>query len=89
MVSSTRERENLQGAKWGEIFTYFYAIIIKVAELCRIHCVACQDEFYVNNSHNVKENEEHAFDFAPHPLQSQCVWTFPMKRPFTAYAFFP
>jgi hypothetical protein len=32
----------------------------------RIHCLACQDEFFVNSPLDVKENDEHALDFALH-----------------------
>jgi hypothetical protein len=28
--------------------------------------VACQDEFFVNNTSDVKENDEHTLDFALH-----------------------
>jgi hypothetical protein len=28
--------------------------------------LACQNEFFVNNPLDVKENDEHAFDFALH-----------------------
>jgi hypothetical protein len=30
------------------------------------HCLACQDELFINNSLDVKENYEHALEFALH-----------------------
>jgi hypothetical protein len=42
--------------------------------ICGIGCLACQDEFYVNNSLDVKENYEHALDFAPHLLRLFWSW---------------
>jgi hypothetical protein len=34
--------------------------------VCGIDCLACQDEFLLNNPLDVKENDEHALDFALH-----------------------
>jgi hypothetical protein len=31
-----------------------------------IDCLVCQDEFFLNKTLDVKENEEHALDFALH-----------------------
>jgi hypothetical protein len=36
--------------------------------------LACQDEFFVNNPLDVKENDEHALQFSPLP-RSRWVWT--------------
>jgi hypothetical protein len=50
----------------GEVFAYFHAVTEKVTVVCRIDSLACQDDFFVNNALNVKENDEHALDFALH-----------------------
>jgi hypothetical protein len=34
--------------------------------VCGIHCLACQDELFVNNPIDVIENDEHDPDFALH-----------------------
>jgi hypothetical protein len=47
----------------GKIFTHFHAVAIKVIVVCRIDCLACQDEYLVNNPLDVKENYKHALDF--------------------------
>jgi hypothetical protein len=36
----------------------------KITVECRINCLACQDEFFVNIPLDVKENEQHALEFA-------------------------
>jgi hypothetical protein len=33
---------------------------MKVAIVCGIDCLACQDEFFMNNRFDGKENDEHA-----------------------------
>jgi hypothetical protein len=33
----------------GEVFVHFHAVAVKVTVMCRIDCLACQDEFFVNN----------------------------------------
>jgi hypothetical protein len=38
-----------------------------VTVVFRIDCLVCQDEFFVNNPIDVKENDEHALHFALHP----------------------
>jgi hypothetical protein len=37
-----------------------------ITVVCGIDSLACQDEFFVNNLLGVKENDEHALDFALH-----------------------
>jgi hypothetical protein len=37
-----------------------------VTVVCGTDCLACQDEFFVNNPLDVKENDGHALDFALH-----------------------
>jgi hypothetical protein len=37
-----------------------------VTIVCRNDCLACQDEFFVNSPLDIKENYEHALDFAHH-----------------------
>jgi hypothetical protein len=44
-------------------------VVVVVVVVCRIDRLSCQDEFFVNNPLNVKENYEHAFDFAIHLFQ--------------------
>jgi hypothetical protein len=51
------------GAKYSHIFT---ESPYNVTVVCRIGCLVCQNKFYVNNSLDVKENNEHALDFALH-----------------------
>jgi hypothetical protein len=51
------------GSKSSQIFTHSLQNVTAVYE---IDCLACQDEFFVNNSLDVKENDEHALDFALH-----------------------
>jgi hypothetical protein len=43
----------------GEVFAHVTAV-------CRIGCLACQNEFFVNNPLDSKENYEHVPDFALH-----------------------
>jgi hypothetical protein len=40
--------------------------IYNVTIICGIDCLACQDEFFVKNPSDVKENDEHALDYALH-----------------------
>jgi hypothetical protein len=40
------------------------AFLPKVTVACGIDCLAHQDEFFVNNPLDVKENDEHSPDFA-------------------------
>jgi hypothetical protein len=53
----------------------------KITVVCGIDCLACQDKFFVNNPLDVKENDEHALDFAHHLsclFWSRWIWTFPL-----------
>jgi hypothetical protein len=50
--------------------------------------LACQDEFFVNNPLDVKENDEHALDVAVHLSRLFPVLN-SLKFPCTAHAFFP
>jgi hypothetical protein len=44
-----------------------HALLKNVSLVCRMNCLACQDEFHVNNPLDVKENNEHDFAFRqPH-----------------------
>jgi hypothetical protein len=38
-----------------EVFAHLPAVAVKVTVLCKIGCSVCQDEFYVNNPHDVKQ----------------------------------
>jgi hypothetical protein len=48
-----------------EVIAHFHVVAVKV---CGIDCMACQDEFFVKNPANVKEDDEHALDFSLHFL---------------------
>jgi hypothetical protein len=50
-------------AKSSHIFTHSLQNVTKVIE---IKCLACQDEFVVNISLDIKENYEYALEFALH-----------------------
>jgi hypothetical protein len=50
----------------GEVFAHFQAIALKIILICRIDCLAFQDEIFVSNPLDAKENDEHALDFALH-----------------------
>jgi hypothetical protein len=47
----------------GEVFAHFHALAVNVTVVCGIDCLACQDEFFVNNPLDVKGNYEHALHF--------------------------
>jgi hypothetical protein len=49
---------------WGEVFAHFHAVAVKVTAVCGIDCLACKDELFVHNPFDVKQNDEHALDFA-------------------------
>jgi hypothetical protein len=57
-------------------------------ELTVLHC---QDEFFVNNPLDVKENDEHALGFALHlsPFPVSVSLDMPFQHPCTARVFFP
>jgi hypothetical protein len=66
------------GAKSSHIFTQSP---LNVTLVCGIDCLACQDEFFVSNPLDFKENDEHALDFAFRLcclLRSRCL-QFPCK----------
>jgi hypothetical protein len=48
----------------GEVFALFHAVAAKVTVARRIGGLTSQGEFFVNNPLDVKENNEHAPDFA-------------------------
>jgi hypothetical protein len=50
--------------------------------------LACQHEFFVNNPLDIKENDEHAFDFAFH-LSHLFSVSVSFDSPCEAHAFFP
>jgi hypothetical protein len=72
----------------GEVFAHFHIVAVEVIVICRIYCLACQDEFFVNNPLDVKERDENAFDFA---LHLPCLFSVSVSSdfPFAAHAFFP
>jgi hypothetical protein len=57
-------------AKYSHIFTQSPQ---NVTVVCGIDCLACQDKFFVGNSLDVKENNEHALDFARIPVSPLSV----------------
>jgi hypothetical protein len=48
----------------SEVFAHFHAVAVKVTVVCGIDCLACQDEFYMNDPLDVEENFDHDLDFA-------------------------
>jgi hypothetical protein len=44
-----------------EFFAHVHAVAVNVTVICEIDCLACQDEFFVINPLDAKENDEHAF----------------------------
>jgi hypothetical protein len=51
------------GSKFSHIFTHS---LYNVTVVCVINCLAYQDELFVSNPFDVKENDEHALNFALH-----------------------
>jgi hypothetical protein len=39
-----------------------------VTVVCRLDCLACREEFFMNNPHDIKENDEQALDFCFSPV---------------------
>jgi hypothetical protein len=48
----------------GEFFAHVHAVAVNVTVGCGIDHLACQEELFVNNPLDAKENDEHAFTFA-------------------------
>jgi hypothetical protein len=66
----------------GGVFSHFHAVAVKRHSSMRIDCLACQDELFVNNHLDVKENDEHALDFTLHMsclFRSPWVCTFRVR----------
>jgi hypothetical protein len=71
----------------GRILRTFSLSPYNFTVVWRIDCLDCQDELFVNKPLDMKENDEHALDFALHPTRlflSRWVWTFPLG----AHSFF-
>jgi hypothetical protein len=49
----------------SEVFSHFHAVAVKRHSSMR-NCLTCQYELFMNNPLDVKENDEHAIDFALH-----------------------
>jgi hypothetical protein len=47
----------------GEVFANVQAVAVKLHRLCGIDCLACEEEFFMKNPLDVKENEN-ALDFS-------------------------
>jgi hypothetical protein len=50
---------------WGKVFAHFRAVAVKCHHVNET-ISACQDEFFVNNPLDIKENDENALDLALH-----------------------
>jgi hypothetical protein len=48
----------------GEVFTHFRAVAVKVTVVCGVDYLECQEEFFLNNPLEVKQNDEHTLNFA-------------------------
>jgi hypothetical protein len=48
-----------------EVFACFHAVTVKVTVVCWIHCLACQDKFFVNSPLDVKENDDCSSPVSP------------------------
>jgi hypothetical protein len=53
-------------ASWDQVFTRYHTVAVKRHSICGIDCSSFQDEFFVNNLLDVKENYDHALDLALH-----------------------
>jgi hypothetical protein len=60
---------------WGEVFAHFHAAAIQRHSSIQTDCLVCHDEFFVNNSLDVKEIDENALCLS-YRFRSQSVWTF-------------
>jgi hypothetical protein len=57
----------LLSPKFGEKSSHILMQLLQnLTTVCEIDCLACQDEFFVNDPLDVKENDEHAHGFALH-----------------------
>jgi hypothetical protein len=56
----------LLSPKFGVKHSHIFAQSRSVTVVYGINCLACQDELFVNNLFAVKENVEHALEFALH-----------------------
>jgi predicted metal-binding protein len=70
-----------------EVFAHFHAVTVKVTVVCEIDCLACQGEFFVNILLDVKENDEHALDFALRMVSRFSVSVI-LDFSYTAHTFF-
>jgi hypothetical protein len=75
------------GGGGGEGFTHFHAVAVKHHSSMWNWLFGLQDEFFVINPFDVKENDEHALDFALHLFAFSVSVS--LDFPFTAYDFFP
>jgi hypothetical protein len=62
-----KQRPDLSLSKLGAKFSHIFKKSPQnVTVVCGIGCLGLQDEFFVNNPLDVKENDEHALNFAFH-----------------------
>jgi hypothetical protein len=66
----------------GEVFGHFHVVAVKHHSSMRNWLFAFQDKLFMNNPFDIKENYEHALDFALHLSRlflSQWVWAFSIQ----------
>jgi hypothetical protein len=63
---STGNENKIVTTVWGEVFAHFHKVAMKVTVEFGMGHLTCQDEFFVNNPLDVKENDKHDLDFALH-----------------------
>jgi hypothetical protein len=74
----------------GEVFTHFYTVSVqRLTVVCGIDCLACQVKLFVNNPLDVKENYEHADNFALHLSLFLFLASVSLGFPCRDHAFFP
>jgi hypothetical protein len=61
---------------------------LNVTIVCRMDCLACEDEFFVSSHHDVRGNDEYAIHLTVSHFRSRWVCNFPPKHPCIAIAFF-
>jgi hypothetical protein len=75
----------------AEVFAQSHAVAVKqnVTVVCGIDCLVYQEEFFVNNPLDIKDYDEHAFDFVLHLSRFFGLPCMPFKQQCTAHALFP
>jgi hypothetical protein len=76
----------------GKVFAHFHAVDAKCNRSMQNWRFGRQDEFFVNNPLDVKENDEHALDFVlhlSHRFRSVLNWAWYSDTRMASCAFFP